>query len=194
MPFLCELRTSKVPSFFYFLNLYPGCAGMLLRDHLRVITALSAARFLGSTILLSMPLLQHILDELDRELTRLHAIRTIVAGLSRTPVLVSRPTAPALQPAPPAVAEPKRTRRPRSVAGRRRGPHSPKPALEPRALATNVPSGPVVFNPDRLARERARRQESREAESSSKFMASPAEDMDALSRDLAARWMAGAMQ
>ena len=141
----------------------------------------------------SMPLLQSILAELDRELARLHALRSIVASLRRTPAAVGQHLVPVIPPATTPLAEhPEPNRKTRVVAGRPRGVRVPKPTSEPRALAMNVPSGPVVVNPARLAEERARRREDREVEAASEADASSQQDLDAMSRSLAARWNTGA--
>ena len=137
-------------------------------------------------------LLQSIVAELDRELDRLQALRSIVADLRRTSAVVRRLTEPAAEsPAQPAAAaSPKLGRRPRSDAGQRRGPRTRKPVPDERALAATVPSGPVVFYPGRkvaLAAEPVT------------VMPEPVvipehtpEQLDAESRALAARWAAQA--
>ena len=146
---------------------------------------------------LSMPLLQSIVEEFDRELARLQALRSIVSGLSRTsravarlvslPELAAEPAERVVSPVSPA-RQVIPIRRRRADAGQPRGRREPKveSVAEPRALAARVPLGPVVFNPDRLAEERARRAEN------TQIAAEPAPDLDALSRHLAVRWsMAG---
>lgn len=139
-------------------------------------------------------LLQFIVAELDRELYRLHEIRKIVAGLSRTPAVVRRYTAVTLNPETPVLETPRRPRKPRADVGQRRGPKPRETPSAVRALAAQVPAGPVVFNPARLAEERARREENRAAETAAATTLSAEQDMDALTRDLAARWSTGLVQ
>lgn len=147
-----------------------------------------------------MPLLQSIVHELDCELNRLREIRRIVAGLSRTSAVVRRlsvdlsaTTAVDPLPAGPDTAEQagKLRRRARSDAGRQRGSRPQVAHLaEPRALASAVPSGPVVFYPGR-----------QQSESSKQPKAQPmvlvertAEELETASRALAARWASSAHQ
>jgi hypothetical protein len=115
-------------------------------------------------------LLQSIVQELDCELARLERLRSIVAGLSRTPAFVRRLTQSVeTVPISAKVSVPlgKRPGRPRRTEASPRIARAVKPEPEPaeRALARSIPAGPVVINPARLAEERARRQQSREAES-----------------------------
>ena len=151
-----------------------------------------------------MSLLQSIVEELDGELTRLHALRSIVAGLGRTPKAVARlisspvvvaqgktPVTPAASPA----AQRKPSRQARTDAGepRERRPSKPRVVAEPRAFAATIPSGPVVFTPARLAEEKAKREQGKEAQIEAEPVQT-AEDLDALSRSLAARWSTGMVQ
>lgn len=140
-----------------------------------------------------MPLLRYIVHELDGELTRLQEIRRIVAGLSRTSAVVRRLTVglsavPAAEPVPVSPEEQagRLLRRPRSDAGSRRG-SRPKPvrSTETRALASVVPSGPVVFYPGR-----------QQADSSTQPQQPDrtAEDLETASRALAARWATAVLQ
>lgn len=141
-----------------------------------------------------MPLLQSIVAELDRELNRLYEIRKVVVSLSRTPAIVTRYTVPAAEPETPPTESHKPVRRPRADAGQRPGPRTQKALKGERALSATVPSGPVVFNPTRLAEERARRQEKREMSPTPLPASETPEDLDALSRNLAARWNTGLIQ
>ncbi len=154
-------------------------------------------------------LLQSIVVELDRELQRLQEIRSIVAGLDRTPALVKKYIEPAVASGTPVyknmkptvaaaalvVEKAKPRRKPRADAGkpRERGTPKPKSSAEPGALTRNVLSGPVVFTPARLAEEKAKREQSRAAQVPAN-PAQPPEDLDALSRSLSARWSTGPIQ
>lgn len=151
-----------------------------------------------------MSLLQSVVEELDRELTRLHALRSLVADLSRTPKavarLISQPVTASkpLQlttPAPPNIEHAKPARKVRADAGKPRERRAVKSraSSEPRAFTAVVPNGPVVVNPARLAEEKAKREQSREAVAPAEPVPS-AEDLDALSRNLAARWSTGLIQ
>ena len=159
-----------------------------------------------------MPLLQSIVQELDAELTRLQALRKIVAGLAHTPAMIRRlaeadPRPIALLPSAkglkattptPTVALPSSSslavqpaRRLRTDRGIRRGPKVPKPTEEARALAGTIPSGPVVFYPGRVV-QTALSEPAAEMEQG--YESTPAldpVDLDAESRQLAARWAAG---
>ena len=144
-------------------------------------------------------LLQFIVAELDRELYRLHAIRKIVAGLSLTSAVLRPYTALTLTPEMPVLQAPmletpRRPRKSRADLGQRPRPKPQETPSAVRALATQVPAGPVVFNPARLAEERARREETRAAETAAAATLSADQDMDALTRDLAARWSTGLVQ
>ena len=159
-----------------------------------------------------MPLLQFIVQELDAELTRLQALRKIIAGLAHTPAMMRRlveadPRPIALLPAGkgpkaskpiPTVALPSSSplpvqpaRRLRSDRGIRRGPKAPKPTEEARALAGTIPSGPVVFYPGRVVQASPSEPAT---ETEQRYESTPAldpVDIDAESRQLAARWAAG---
>ena len=146
--------------------------------------------------------LQSIVSELDRELGRLHALRSIVAGLSRTPKAVARLlSTPVNSSVHDEVSEPiasldEQLDRPRGTrvnAGKPRGRRTKEIVLEPRAFAAAIPTGPVVFNPTQLAEERAKRDQGKA------LLAAPepvqtAEDLDALTRSLAARWSTSSNQ
>jgi hypothetical protein len=136
-----------------------------------------------------MSLLPYILAQLDEELARLQVLRDIVASLSRTPALFPRLVEPAAR-AEPAAPAPQPLQTTRATAGRPRGPRVLKRPVTPRALAAAVPTGPVVVNPSRLVQERDRPIESREEDTTP--AASSEEDLDAISRNLAARWIPGA--
>ncbi len=152
-----------------------------------------------------MPLLQSIVEEFDRELTRLQALRSIVAGLSRTPeviaCLISSPasleeeTVQGVATASPADEQSRPPRNPRADKGKPRVRQADKSRTieQARAFAATIPSGPVVINPTRLAEERIQRKQSRKAEATVEPVQA-AEDLDALSRSLAARWNTGMVQ
>ena len=142
-------------------------------------------------------LLQSVVAELDRELSRLHTLRSIVAGLSRTPKavaqLVSYPVARVKQDVIESVTtgseQSKPQRKARADAGQPRGrrPRKPEVTTESRAFAAAIPSGPVLFNPTRLAEEKARREQGKEAPRLADVV-QPPEDLDALARSMAAQW------
>ena len=148
-----------------------------------------------------MPLLQSIIEELDSELARLQSLRSIVAGLGRTPEavagLISSSTAvtgheQTAVPVAPEFEQPKPPRKTRADAGKPRELRARKSRTisEPRAFATAIPSGPVVFSPTQLAEEKARRAESKGLPAAPESVQT-AEDLDALTRSLAARWNTG---
>ena len=145
------------------------------RAEIRVLIHLNAARQLPRVkkqtpiIHTDTPLLQSIIEELDRELVRLQSLRSIVASLNRTPKAVARLTSSLLavtsheQSIAIPVEQPKPLRCRRAVAGKPRERPARKPSVvsEPRAFATSIPSGPVVFNPRQLAEEKAKREGSK---------------------------------
>ena len=152
-----------------------------------------------------MPLLQSIVEQFDRELARLHALRAIVAGLSRTSETVARfvsspaslkgqivLAAPA---APQAEEKPGPPRDLRAHRGKLREQRADKSRNfeQARAFAATIPSGPVVISPKRLAEEKVQRGQSREAQATVTPM-QETEDLDALSQSLAARWSTGMAQ
>lgn len=133
-----------------------------------------------------MPLLQSIVDGFDRELTRLHALRSIVLDLGRMPASVPRFVKASAEPVIVEPAPATRPRKPRRDAGMRRGPQKGKrrPASELHALASSMPSGPIVVYPKRLQPE-AQATEDQTAVARSE---STSADLEAASRHLAARW------
>lgn len=151
-----------------------------------------------------MSLLQSIVEEVDRELARLQSLRSIVAGLSRSPEvvagLISSPVVLPKREAPAAssalaIRQPKPPRKTRADAGKPRERRSAKPrsVSEPHAFAATIPSGPVVFNPVRLAEEKTKREQAQDAPVNTEPDRS-SEDLDELSRSLAARWSTGMAQ
>ena len=152
-----------------------------------------------------MPLLQSIVEEFDRELARLHALRSIVAGLSRTSEAVARlisspaslmdQTALAAPVATQAEEKPGPPRKLRADEGKPRERRAAKSRIieQARAFAAAIPSGPVVINPTRLAEEKVRREQSRKVQATVEPVQA-AEGLDALSRSLAARWSTGMVQ
>ena len=140
-----------------------------------------------------MPLLQSIVGEFDRELARLHALRSIVAGLTRTPALITRYVEPAVAAVAPSIEPTKPPRETGAVAGRPRERRTPKASVSvPGALAKVVPSGPVLVTSDQLAEQKSKREQGREELAAA--APAPPEDLDALSRSLAARWSTGPIQ
>ncbi len=152
-------------------------------------------------------LFPEILRQLDAELDRLQAIRTLVAGLAEPlPIEKHLPgfhssskLAPiGMLPALHAVAaEPATPSQPETVpvtvlppSRRARRPYQPRMKSqgkpEPRALTSTVPTGPVIISPQALAREREQRagkaaQEEQEA--------AAAVSPNSLAQALAARWL-----
>lgn len=147
-------------------------------------------------------LLQSILQELDSELTRLQELRRLVADLSRTPAVVAKVTVPqqessVLLDAPtPVPLRQSRLRRDPNLPREPRGPRK-RSEPNPRAFAKTIPSSPVVVTPQELAQKaeaRAKRNERREREATPESASMAQEDLDALSRSLAARWSTGLVQ
>ncbi len=152
-------------------------------------------------------LFSEILRQLDAELDRLKAIRTLVAGLAEplpieehlpglhgsskldatgirnaVGVAATEPVVPSRAEAVPVTVLPpsRRARQPYQPRTKSQG----KP--EPRALTSTVPTGPVIISPQALAREREQRagkaaQEEQEA--------AAAVSPSSLAQALAARWL-----
>ena len=140
-------------------------------------------------------LLQQVIFQLDAELDCLHAIRTIVVGLA---TVSSQPRTPrpqvavAVKPEPEnreAVAVPARRTRLRKVRAARTLKVSPPKPRETTALNGPVPSGPVVISVQALQREREIRAVDVRAEEPEQIEVAPQVALDALSRDITARWL-----
>ena len=140
-----------------------------------------------------MPLLKSIVEELDRELDRLQALRKIIASLDSTSAPVRLCTEAASISAlatnvPAHTCETTKPRRNTRIdAGRRRGPRSLRRTEEPRALAKTVPGGPVVFYPERSLQSQAAKAVLASAEQD---RVAAAVDLNAEGRKLAALWTA----
>lgn len=140
-------------------------------------------------------LLQQAIIQLDAELDRLRAIRSIVIGLAtvssqpRTP----RPQAAVAVECEPeneeAAALPARRTRLRKVRAARTLRISPPKPRERTALNGLVPSSPVVISVQVLQRERETRAVVAGAEQPEQIEVAPQVSLDALSRDLTARWL-----
>ena len=112
-----------------------------------------------STVFLSF-----ILNELDADIAQLRVIRDAFAEVQANRASFSEKAPELLEtvtvelPAPDedtTVAEPKRRGRPRGSLNRRPYQRITRHVPEPRALATNIPAGPVVVSAADLARRRA---------------------------------------
>lgn len=144
---------------------------------------------------LCMLLLQQAISELDVELNRLRAIRSIVAGLAtaatqprhpQPPSHGLRETEPASREVPTAPTQRRRVRKVR--AARMLKVSTPKPR-ETTALGGVVPSRPVAISVQALQRERDDRAVVVKAEEPGRADIVPQVALDALSRDLTARWL-----
>lgn len=137
--------------------------------------------------------LQSIVGQLDIELNRLYNLRNIVAGLASIPVsdngLVLTPEALPSESSEPVLESSQPVGRRHRVRIARRTRPSVKQAVvaEATALQHAIPVGPVVISAEQLMRERQARLASQtQAQTASSQMT----DLEALSRDLAARWTA----
>ena len=159
-------------------------------------------------------LLQQIVEKLDGELVRLKSLRSVVAGLARTPAFrreaafIPAPlpvAAVSVAPAAPEVAaevtaEPQH----RPVRGRPRklpdgGPsvletpariHRRSRQAEPTALGKAASAGPVVISAAALVREREARQAVKAASPHQQArQAEPEVRPEIFARELAARWL-----
>lgn len=145
-------------------------------------------------------MLQRIIAELDAELDRLQKLRNIVATLPKPAVAIMERSEPPVPGAVPALeaqnaepvqepAAPARMRRARLGMRVPRRARRERPA-EPTALTSAIPAGPVIVSPKDLAREMDLRAKARVTVMPSK----PADEtvnVDALSRDLTAKWLSG---
>lgn len=153
-------------------------------------------------------LLQQIIDQLDAELDRLVTLRHIVAALHRPPthITASDPQSELASDRPDTTGEPEtnsisqprtRTRRLQYAKVLKRAPQASNPVTarlqQPPALASVLPTGPVVVSPAALARERALRKAAPSANElvDTESAVGPETDPEALARSLASRWRMG---
>lgn len=137
-------------------------------------------------------LLQQTIIQLDAELDRLYAIRSIVVGLA---TVFSQPRTPRAQAAVAVEPEnrgtaavPARQFRLRKIRAARTLKVPPPKPRETTALNGPVPSGPVVISVQALQHERESRAVMARAEEPEQIEVAPQVALDALSRDLTARW------
>ena len=146
-------------------------------------------------------LLQHIVQQLDAELDRLHSLRKLVVTLQRSPVAVrnlDQQIHDAVAPAPEAAPVRELVQKPRH-RGRPRKPEPPAAKMpskrrtsappEPSALTSAIPAGPVVISAAALARERTARQEA--AAAAHEASLAPESNPETMVQDLTARWLSG---
>lgn len=158
-------------------------------------------------------LLQHILHQLDGELVRLRSLRTVVAGLARSPAVLRTLTpkldqllkpesaagaavavvasAPARRPGRPRKTSETAVVRARPAGVSRAARTTPAPSKgEPKALSKALSAGPVVVSAVALARERELRA-SAKAAAQVESEAAPALALrsETSARELAARWL-----
>ena len=150
---------------------------------------------------LYMPSLQSTIEEFDRELALLHILRSIVAGLGRTPKVVAR-----LISSRPGQQTPRNWGRSCSTGERAsqaakesqsRCGQAPRTANTEVGLVSgstclrgNGPKWPGRVQPDWLAEQKAQREQSRVGQQPIEPV-QEGEDLEALTRNLAARWSIG---